>query len=128
MFVLFIFRETNFPVVRFIDGQEHTIMKDIFTITIGGKIVASRSQIPLELAWGISVHKSQGMTVDQAVLQLQHVFEFGQVYVALSRVKSLEGVCLTSMLTMQHIQADPIVKDFYQQQQSLQQRQSNSRK
>lgn len=92
-------------------------MKDIFTITIGGKVVATRTQIPLDLAWGISVHKSQGMTVDQAILQLQHAFEFGQVYVALSRVKSLEGVCLTSMLTMQHIQADPIVKDFYMQQQ-----------
>ena len=101
---------------------------------MGGRVVAERTQLPLDLAWGISVHKAQGMSVDQAELHLKNAFETGQVYgkclfhsylvfyvnlfyqylVALSRVRSREGLSLKTPITMQQIRADPIVVEFYQ--------------
>lgn len=71
---------TKRPIVRFTGGIVKTISKEIFSQSLGGRIVAQRVQIPLDLAWAISVHKSQGMTVDKAIINVRNAFEYGQVY------------------------------------------------
>lgn len=99
-------RDTKRPVVRFADGVERTIMNEVFCINSGGKSIAQRTQLPLDLAWGISVHKSQGMTVDKAILNLRKVFEYGQAYVALSRVRTIDGLSLDDALTSSQVLLD----------------------
>ena len=79
------------------------------------------SQVPLILSWALTIHKSQGATLDCAEIDVgSGIFECGQTYVALSRVKSLEGLYLTSF-DVQRIKVHRKVMEYYEQLRSLKQ-------
>jgi hypothetical protein len=78
-----------------------------------GTIVASRFQFPLMLAWASSIHKAQGSQMDCVVINPEKIFAPGMFYVALSRVTSLEGLCLESF-NKSKIKTHPIVLKWYQ--------------
>jgi len=80
------------PIVKTRSGRKIEVEPMDWSIEENGKVRASISQLPLRLAWAITVHKSQGMSLDEAVMDLSQVFEFGQGYVALSRVRRLSGL------------------------------------
>lgn len=82
------------PVIRTRNNQSIVVEPMAWTVEEGGSIRARITQVPLRLAWAITVHKSQGMSLDEAVMDLSDVFEFGQGYVALSRVRRLSGLHL----------------------------------
>ena len=85
---------TGYPIIKTKNGKSITIAPMDWSVEENGKIKAKITQIPLRLAWAITVHKSQGMSMDAALMDLSEVFEFGQGYVALSRVRRLSGLYL----------------------------------
>ncbi|WP_180168264.1 AAA family ATPase [Acinetobacter sp. YH01003] len=83
------------PKVKLTDGTVLLVEPETWSVdNDAGKTIASFQQIPLRLAWAITIHKSQGMTLEAAEINLSHTFEKGQGYVALSRLKSLSGLRL----------------------------------
>ena len=101
----------NMPIVKLANGKEVPIAmqwiqsEDYPSIAVG--------QIPLCLAWAMTIHKIQGATLDAADMDLGNtVFEYGQTYVALSRIKSLDGLYLSAFYA-HRIKANPVVKEFY---------------
>lgn len=89
--------DTDFPIVETKDGRKINVRRSEWTMMEKGVEVASVKQLPMRLAWAMTVHKSQGMSLDAAVINLGKSFEHGQGYVALSRVRSLAGLYLENI-------------------------------
>lgn len=85
------------PIIETTDKRRITIEPVSWEVAEDGKILASIEQLPLRLAWAITVHKSQGMSLDAAEVDLSKSFVYGQGYVALSRVRSLAGLKVLGM-------------------------------
>lgn len=90
-------KETGWPIVRTFDGEIVTAAPEEWPYEENGKVRAAIRQVPLRLAWAITIHKSQGMTLDAAEMDLGDAFEPGMGYVALSRVRSLAGLKLMNL-------------------------------
>lgn len=85
------------PIIQTHTGRNIMISPMDWSVEENGKIKAKITQVPLRLAWAITVHKSQGMSLDAAIMDLSGVFEYGQGYVALSRVRQMSGLYLLGM-------------------------------
>ena len=85
------------PIVETRDGSRVTAEPMEWQLEEQGKVRASVSQVPLRLAYAMTVHKSQGMSMDAAIIDLSKAFEYGQGYVALSRVRRISGVFLLGL-------------------------------
>lgn len=103
------FNDDDLPVVKTFDGDNITARPAEWNVlNEHGDTLASYIQVPLRLAWSITVHKSQGMTLDRALVDLSKTFELGQGYVAFSRVKTWDGLQLAGY-NERALQVDPLV-------------------
>ena len=106
--------DKHYPLVQFLDGREHIITPHVWEYEDKSGSKVAKEQLPIILAWAISIHKCQGATLDYCEVNIgKDVFEYGQSYVALSRVKGPEGLFINSLET-QKIKAHPRCIDFYQ--------------
>jgi len=98
--------------VKFDCGQ--TVLLEEVQCSVGAQGLGFlRTQLPLRLAWAFTIHKAQGMSLSRAELSLAGAFECGQVYVALSRVRSLEGLWLRDALPRGAVRVNPKVLEYY---------------
>jgi ATP-dependent DNA helicase PIF1 len=101
------------PVARFMNGRDIIVFPAVFSQAIAnGRGECRRLQLPLKLAWTVTIHKSQGMTLDAAEVSLAGVFAPGQAYVALSRAKNMQGLQVTGW-DGRVLPADSRVHKFY---------------
>jgi hypothetical protein len=99
-------RETGLPIIETTEGKRIVMATTTWDVIEDGKTLAQIEQIPLRLAWAITVHKSQGMSLDAVEVDLSKAFVFGQGYVALSRVRTLAGLKVLG-LSANALQVDP---------------------
>src|SRR5690606_5885963 len=99
---------SGWPVVKTSDGRTIKVEPTTWEVAEDGKVRASIEQVPLRLAWAITIHKSQGLSLDAAEIDLSKSFVYGQGYVALSRVRALSGLKLVGM-NPNALQVDPRV-------------------
>ena len=101
------------PLVRFMNGTTCKVPYCIFHKRVHGKGTCTRTQIPLSLAWAVTVHKMQGATVDYAIVDLNGTFASGQAYVAISRCKTVDGLELRNFRP-NAVKTHPTVREFYE--------------
>lgn len=105
---------TAWPIVQFAYECVLCIPAIFEAINIDGRIEATREQVPLILAWALSIHKSQGQTLERVRVDLQHTFEKGQAYVAVSRATGIEGLEIRNFDSAK-VQADQRVLDWVEE-------------
>ena len=88
---------------------------DPATKEIKGEVIGTFTQFPLKLAWAITIHKSQGLTFEKAIIDASAAFAHGQVYVALSRCKTLDGLVLRTPIPSHSIKSEQTLEDFHEQ-------------
>lgn len=94
------------------ENKRYTVNEQ--TRELDESVIGTFSQYPVKLAWAVTVHKSQGLTFDRAVIDVGNAFAPGQVYVALSRLRTLDGLILKTKIQPSVISSDPLVVDFTQ--------------
>ncbi|WP_296402398.1 AAA family ATPase [Psychrobacter sp.] len=100
----------RYPIIKLNSGRQVIAEGEEWVVEDeNGEVLASYTQIPLTLAWAITIHKSQGMTLEAAEIDLSKTFELGQGYVALSRLKSLQGLKLLGMNDLS-LRLDPLAR------------------
>ena len=104
---------STYPVVMFDNGIQQTIAIEPFE-TESGKVVLIRKQIPLILAWALTIHKCQGATISNVITDLRDVFEEAQVYVTLSRACTLEGLFILG-INYSKVKCNQRVKKYYEE-------------
>jgi len=102
----------DIPIVKFLNGLEIPIGHYIWDIEDDGDIMLRIIQIPLKIAYATTIHKSQGTSLDYVEIDLSDIFDYGQAYVALSRVKKLEGLSIIS-IDYDKIFAHPLALQYY---------------
>lgn len=107
--------ETDPILVEPVEWQNCKYILNETTQEIDEEVIGQFSQIPLKLAWAITIHKSQGLTFEKAIIDAQLSFAHGQVYVALSRCKTLEGMVLRSQIGLGSVKNDRTVTRFSSQ-------------
>lgn len=100
-------------VVRFDNGLVENISKITWEVLNKGVLIATRNQIPLRLAYAITIHKSQGQTLDKACIDFNKIFAPGQAYVALSRLRSLDGLYCKGISKSKFF-VDDVAQKFYE--------------
>lgn len=104
--------EDSFPIVKFLNGLELPIPYVCWEVEEDNIVVLKAIQIPLKIAYAVTVHKIQGCTLDYAEMDLSNIFEYGQAYVALSRVQSFENLSLID-ISLEKIRCNPNARDYY---------------
>ena len=107
-------QEDGLPVVESFDGETIIAEQTLWEMHDGGERIAALRQVPLRLAWSITIHKSQGASLDAAEINLSRVFVEGQGYVALSRVRSLAGLRLVGGITPKSLAVSPAIQEWDQ--------------
>ncbi len=98
--------------VKPVDWENITYRVNEEDQTIEEEVIGSFSQFPLKLAWAVTIHKSQGLTFDRAVVDAEDGFAHGQTYVALSRCRSLDGLVLSSPIPRNSVTVSPAIIEF----------------
>jgi ATP-dependent DNA helicase PIF1 len=105
------FSTAGSPLVMFDNGHQVLVAPEAFEVE-SGDCVVTRKQVPLILAWAMTIHKCQGATLTNVITDLSDIFGYAQAYVTLSRVRSLEGLFIVS-INYSKIRCNPKVKQYY---------------
>lgn len=103
----------DLPIVQFLNGTVRTIEHHKWEVHDNELAMGEIHQLPLKLAYAFSIHKSQGVTLDYAEIDLTNVFDYGMGYVALSRVKNLHGLSIKSGIEWDTILPHPKAQEYY---------------